>query len=249
MERFRINLLVLCGDALRHKYFATRLIKCFPETRVILEEKNVNYKSEFNKTEHNYFIKYVKENEYDLNKNLIGTVKNVNEEYEQIKELTPRLLAVHGTSIIKGNIIEPFPKRIINLHAGLSPYYRGSGTNMFPFYNNELEYVGMTVHFLDKGIDSGDIILHGRPVFEENDNTHTIGCKNVILGTDLMIKVIRKYIDEGSVPSKKQSLEVGKLYLKKDFTEIVSKQIEKNIEDGIVKQYIKNQKYVNIIEW
>jgi folate-dependent phosphoribosylglycinamide formyltransferase PurN len=44
----------------------------------------------------------------------------------------------------------------------------------------------MTIHYIDIGIDSGDIILQGRPRFEEGDDTHTIGCKNLILGAELM---------------------------------------------------------------
>ena len=38
---------------------------------------------------------------------------------------------VYGTTIIKGDLIRIFEKRIINLHLGLSPYYRGAGTNFF----------------------------------------------------------------------------------------------------------------------
>ena len=53
-----------------------------------------------------------------------------------VKKINPDLILVYGTSIIKGAIIEQFRNKILNVHLGLSPYYRGSGTNYFPFFNN-----------------------------------------------------------------------------------------------------------------
>ena len=47
----------------------------------------------------------------------------------------------------KGKILKEFRSKIINAHLGLSPYYRGSGTNIFPFVNKEIEYVGVTYVF------------------------------------------------------------------------------------------------------
>ena len=52
--------------------------------------------------------------------------------------------------------------KILNLHLGISPYYKGSGTNYFPLVNNEPQYVGATFMFLDKrdptrGLRSGSL--------------------------------------------------------------------------------------------
>ena len=48
-------------------------------------------------------------------------------EVERMIALKPTLILVFGTGIIKNLIIEPFSNSIINIHLGLSPYYRGSG--------------------------------------------------------------------------------------------------------------------------
>ncbi len=167
---------------------------------------------------------------------------------EMIKNLNPNLIAVHGSSIIKEPLINAFLKRVINLHAGLSPYYRGSGTNIYPFYDKKLEYVGMTVHYLDAGIDSGDIILQGRPVFEANDNVHTIGCKNVILGSKLMIDVLEEHIRNGPPNAVKQDSSRGNLFLKRDFNEDVVRIIWKNIDAGIVRDYAKHPNPVKMVD-
>jgi methionyl-tRNA formyltransferase len=57
----------------------------------------------------------------------------------------------------------------------LSPYYRGSGTNFFPFVNNEPEYVGATFMYIDEGIDTGEIIHQIRPTIFLGDTIHHVG--------------------------------------------------------------------------
>ncbi|MEK6972539.1 MAG: formyl transferase [archaeon] len=261
------NLLIITANKLRHKYFAIELMKLIPDSYVIIEkmhdETSKNYVekpttlieahfNEFDETEKKYFLDYFNENKAFFNARLLLEIKkgeiNNKENVNFIKEINPTVIAIFSTSLIKDELITLFPKQLINLHAGLSPYYRGSGTNIYPFYNKELEFVGMTIHYLNTGIDSGDIILQGRPKFSINDNTHTIGCKNVILGTELMAKVIKKYLQERSpLPAFKQDISKGKLYLKKDFTEEVILHIRQNLKEGLIKDYLKNRRDVKII--
>ena len=262
------DILVMSGTKLRHKYFAIKILKEVPRTVAIMEESpedisrgyvkepSITIREHFNsfvKTEKKYFESYIKNNKDILESKLIKKIENkkINqkENIDYIKKLNPKLISVHSTSLISEDLINEFPKRIINLHAGLSPYYRGSGTNVWPFYIKELEYVGMTIHYIDKVIDSGDIILQGRPKFEIGDNTHSIGCKNIILGTDLMIKVIRKYLEKGKLPSVKQNKKKGRLYLKKEFNDEVVKTINKYIDEGLISEYIKNPKEVELVQW
>ena len=110
----------------------------------------------------------------------------------QIIKLKPDLILVYGTSIIKGNFIKIFDKKIINIHLGLSPYYRGSGTNFFPFVNNEPEFCGVTFMFLDAGVDTGNIIHQIRPNIKAFDNFHEI-CNKLLSEmfdiTKLLIKI------------------------------------------------------------
>lgn len=261
-----IDVLVLGTTQLRHQYFALQMIKYFnasiimkihegPVIKYINKESKIVQKhiNEFQKTEKQFFFDIVHKNQDIIKKHTIKMItNNINEEenIKLIKQLNPKLIVVHSIDLIKNELIKCFPKRIINLHAGLSPYYRGGGTNVFPFYNNELEYVGMTIHYIDIGIDSGDIIHQGRPIFDENDNSHIIGCKNVILGSELMKDIIDSYLFlDKPLPAYKQDLKNGKLYFWKDFTEDVVIKINKNIQNGIVKLYANNPKTVPLVRW
>lgn len=68
---------------------------------------------------------------------------------------------VFGSSYIKGELVDFLvKKKAINLHMGISPYYRGNDCNFWALYDNNPHLVGSTVHLLTKGLDSGPIIYH-----------------------------------------------------------------------------------------
>lgn len=71
---------------------------------------------------------------------------------------------VLGASFIKGELIEFLVEhKAINIHMGVSPYYRGSSTNFWAPYQGNFDMVGATIHMLSKGLDSGDILYHAFP--------------------------------------------------------------------------------------
>ena len=49
------------------------------------------------------------------------------------------VVLVFGTGILREALLSAFPGRLINIHLGLSPYYRGAGTNFWPLVNGEPE--------------------------------------------------------------------------------------------------------------
>ena len=92
----------------------------------------------------------------------------------------PDVVLVFGTGILREPLLSAFAGRIINIHLGLSPYYRGAGTNFWPLVNREPEYVGATIHYLDAGIDTGPILAHARPAIARGDGPHDIGNKTIV---------------------------------------------------------------------
>jgi len=253
-----VRLLILTGDQLRHKYLAIRLKKRFADSKIILEktmprdlkDKVIrDYFEEFNATEKRYFSRYVKKNQDIVDNADTIEHKSIKKNEKLILDFKPDLIIVHGSSIIPRRLIRKFPYRMINLHAGLSPYYRGSATNVWPFFNKQLQYVGMTVHFIDKGIDTGEIILQDRPEFEMKDNTHTIGCKCTRLGCDLLIKTINYFIKTKCLPSEPCSNSRGEQYYIAQFGSECINTIKKNIAYGLVPEYIDNPIKVKLIRW
>jgi folate-dependent phosphoribosylglycinamide formyltransferase PurN len=90
---------------------------------------------------------------------------------EHLKEaLQSDIYVVFGSSFIKGWLIDfLIEKSALNIHMGLSPYYRGSSCNFWAMYDLLPNYVGATIHYLSKGLDNGPIIFHSVPKFENED--------------------------------------------------------------------------------
>ena len=160
-----------------------------------------------------------------------------------IKNLNPDIIVVMGTSLIKEEIIKIPQLGILNMHTGLSPYYRGGKTNFWPFIFNDLGACGVTIHKLDIGIDSGDIISHGLPEITQEDTYSSINCKSIILGTSLMIEVIRQLIKEGNLKSVKQWKDSNcKLFYNDHFNGYHAFNYIKN-HKKIVSNFIQNKKF------
>ncbi len=82
---------------------------------------------------------------------------------------------VFGSSYIKGDLVEFLIKnRTINIHAGVSPYYRGSDCNFWALYDGNPHLVGATIHLLSKGLDSGPMLYHAMSNLKTNPFEYTM---------------------------------------------------------------------------
>ena len=76
-----------------------------------------------------------------------------------LSKLSIELIVVcHFQKILKKELIALPSLGCINLHPSLLPKYRGMAPQHWPIINGEIE-TGITVHFIDEGVDTGDIIL------------------------------------------------------------------------------------------
>jgi methionyl-tRNA formyltransferase len=149
-----------------------------------------------------------------------------------------------GISILNSETINALNDKILGIHLGLSPYYRGSGTNFFPFVNNELEAIGYTLMHLDEGVDTGHIVHQGRAPIVLGDSIHTIGNRNIhSLFVDI-IKLIESKFDFSI--SKSQILgDSNRYYRKKDFSEQSLRTALENLDNGLVERYLSDTLNLN----
>lgn len=71
--------------------------------------------------------------------------------------------------IIKKNIIEILDGRLINLHISLLPWNKGADPNLWSWLENTPK--GVTIHKVDEGLDTGDILLQQQIFFDEDRET------------------------------------------------------------------------------
>jgi len=164
---------------------------------------------------------------------------NAPENVEWLREMQPDLVAVCGASIFKKELISIPAKGVLNLHGGLSQYYRGLYTTDWAIYNEQPEYVGATVHYVSPGIDDGDIVYQGRPEIEASDNPNSLYVKVVRLGVRMMERAIRD-IENGAVHPT-ALLAKGDLYLGDTFTSKKRDATWRKLRKGIISEYLNNK--------
>ena len=82
---------------------------------------------------------------------------------------------VFGSSYIKGELVDFLIKqKAINIHAGVSPYYRGSACNFWALYDGNPHLVGSTIHLLSKGLDTGPMLYHAMSNLKTNPFEYTM---------------------------------------------------------------------------
>jgi methionyl-tRNA formyltransferase len=84
---------------------------------------------------------------------------NAPEFLETVRFLRPDLnVSVSYDQIVRRPLLNSAPFGFVNFHAGKLPNYRGRNVLNWALINGETE-IGLTAHYMDEGIDTGDIIL------------------------------------------------------------------------------------------
>ena len=118
--------------------------------------------------------------------------KSVNhkESLELIGAYRPDLLvSIAGNQIFKKPLIDLAPKGCLNLHTALLPKYRGLMPSFWVLKNNEKE-TGVSVFFVDEGIDSGPILVQKRTSIDEGMTQAALIRKSKRLGMDAIVESI-----------------------------------------------------------
>ena len=103
---------------------------------------------------------------------------------EKMKEMNPDLIVLAGFLVaIPPAMVEAFPHRIINIHPSLIPSFCGVGCYGLHVHEKALargvKVSGATVHFVDCGIDTGEIIAQ-KPVMVESGDTPQVLQKRIM---------------------------------------------------------------------
>ena len=135
----------------------------------------------------------------DLNTIKLKNIKNF---------LKSDLFIIFGSSYIKGALVNFLvKKKAINIHMGISPYYRGTDCNFWALYDGNPELVGATIHLLSKGLDSGKILAHATS--EEFNDPFVYTMSTVKSAFFLIEKIIKNKTFKKVIPIKQnKTLEI-----------------------------------------
>ncbi len=77
---------------------------------------------------------------------------------ERLRTLSPAVVVVNGTRILSSQVLGAIEAPFINMHAGVTPAYRGVHGGYWALAEGRPELAGTTIHLVDEGIDTGDVI-------------------------------------------------------------------------------------------
>ena len=244
-------------------YFVNKINREHKIFEVIIEQTRINYKKKifsFEKISFKYLYNVFKrilkknykvENIYNkwfsndwkkLDKTIpFIEVENINSKsvLKRIKEINPDLIIVHGTSIVKNHIIEN-SKLALNLHWGLSPYYRGTHCTDWALINWDPYNIGVTIHKLTNEIDGGDILAQKRAIIKSDDTLLSINMQLTYLGVELINQAVKKIKENEEISFHKQDFSIGYLTYKRQWNFLLKKQIDYIEKNNLIKKMLNN---------
>jgi methionyl-tRNA formyltransferase len=156
-----------------------------------------------------------------------------------VRRRDPSMLVLFGAGILRAPLLEAYAERVINLHLGLSPYYRGSATNFWPLVEREPECVGSTIHLAVSRVDAGAILAQVRPTPEPTDRAHELGTKALLAALDLLPNVLSAQA-AGRLTPAVQDLSRGRVFRRADFGADAVCRMWHNLESGMMSEYVSD---------
>jgi folate-dependent phosphoribosylglycinamide formyltransferase PurN len=246
------TVVLLTGSALRHQRYAEGLSRTVRLLGVVAEEKRQPAEADQMTpivAEHLRQLRD-KEAQYFANAPALDVLAaevlriaaggvNSHEVFDWVTNIAPDYLALYGTSIVKDPLLSAFTGRVVNLHLGLSPYYRGAATNFWPLVNREPECVGGTFHLATLSVDAGPILHQFRPAAAPTDDAHDLGCKTIEAGARLAGFVIEAFA-RGALAQVDQRTG-GRTYRRRDFCESAVMAMRANFTSGMIAEYLQRK--------
>ena len=208
-----MKIAVLTTETPHHTYFVKALKEIFIDITVYCETR-YNTPPPF-KTEHSF---EVKRDIYECQR-WFGNEKTKISEITSVKEFTSMndasaiaslekesvdIVIVFGTGVLKPPLIEICSQRIFNLHGADPENYRGLDTHLWAIYHKDFGGLITTLHHLDTGLDTGDIVLQGAIPLHHKMKLHELRAANTEVCVKLTISVIDMMNRFGEVTSRSQ---------------------------------------------
>ncbi|WP_110674999.1 MULTISPECIES: formyl transferase [Salinicola] len=216
---------LLCSDGPHHLYLAAELQKAFGEVRVIVEpgyaqvlrlRRTGNYRDYlwsryhdirrrvfgYSKFRQRYFSREDAIRDWKCLRALEG-VKFLETPWINdscvigaLREEVSDAYIVMGTKIIGSKVLAEIPSdRIINVHGGHLPEYKGNHCFFFALYNGDYDKLGATIHRVSSSLDAGEIISHHSVNFEYGDNSETLYSRAEKQAVVSLVNRLRLYPD------------------------------------------------------
>ncbi|WP_373522952.1 formyl transferase [Aquiflexum sp.] len=187
---------------------------------------NKNGKKIYSKIHKLFLIKELKKlNLYKLPKPRIDFPQNILRNEKGIaflKSLKPDIIFTCGAPILKESILTIPKIACINVHYGIPPEYRGNDTLFWALMNKDSKYIGASIHYINKGVDRGNVLATVFPALTRNESEVSIDLKTTILLAEATVKVLKKIEKSEKTPIGLTQNELGRNYKQVERTFILN---------------------------
>ncbi|GAB3144652.1 hypothetical protein GCM10027290_23390 [Micromonospora sonneratiae] len=107
------------------------------------------------------------------------TVSSINdpEVSTGLAQARPDVTVVIGCSILGAKVLDTAGDRIVNVHGGHLPDYKGNHCVFFALYDGQPEKVGVSIHHVNQGVDTGALIDVVRPPVHGGETAEQLYCR------------------------------------------------------------------------
>ncbi len=119
-----------------------------------------------------------------------------------LAELEPDVVAVYGTRIISRKTLGAVAAPFINYHAGTNPKYRGQHPAYWARAERDGENAGVTIHLVDSGVDTGDVLYQAPVGYGEDDSIMTYQHVQAATALPLLVRAIEDALHNRLVPKR-----------------------------------------------
>ncbi|HNY11773.1 MAG TPA: methionyl-tRNA formyltransferase, partial [Candidatus Wallbacteria bacterium] len=129
---------------------------------------------------------------------------NTDENLELFKSLGVDIIAIVAYGkIIGSKLLAAYPQKIINVHPSLLPKYRGVAPYQWALINGEKK-TGVSIMYIAKELDAGDIVLRRELAIKDSDNASTLHDSLAVMGAEMLAETVA-LIDDGKAVSVPQN--------------------------------------------
>lgn len=111
---------------------------------------------------------------------------NTTETIDLLRQREPALVVLSGTRIVSPEVLEAAGAPVLNLHAGITPAYRGVHGAYWALATRDPARCGVTLHLVDAGVDTGDIVAQADIMPSHNDSFVTYPLLQLAAGLPLL---------------------------------------------------------------
>jgi hypothetical protein len=117
----------------------------------------------------------------------------------------PDVVVLNGTEIVRAETLDATSAPFVNIHCGLTPDYRGVHGAFWAIWNAEPERVGVTVHRVDRGVDTGAILAQARVAPANDDGFLTLPLAQYRAALPLLVDYLATGATRAPLPGGKTS--------------------------------------------